>query len=142
MVLIAMTIIIMFIVLIAWSYHNLGKMDIPRKILWIVVFLGVIFIATYVTFIISKNNIIYPNNKIMSSVKNVITLIFTGVNGCFIMPIFCKNAEAMYQENIDRTQFGKRMLWCMVALIILLIFECGYMANTQKGILQIMYQNM
>ena len=69
MVLIVVTIIAMFVVLIFWSFTNLGEMNVGKKILWILIFLGMVILMTYATFVISKNNIEYPSSKIMHSVK-------------------------------------------------------------------------
>ena len=54
-----------------------------------------VILMTYATFVISKNNIEYPSSKIMHSVKNVLVLLFSGVNGCFLVPILCKSAEQL-----------------------------------------------
>lgn len=54
MVLIVVTIIAMFVVLIFWSFTNLGEMNVGKKILWILIFLGMVILMTYATFVISK----------------------------------------------------------------------------------------
>ena len=141
MVLIVVTIIAMFVVLIFWSFTNLGEMNVGKKILWILIFLGMVILMTYATFVISKNNIEYPSSKIMHSVKNVLVLFFSGVNGCFLVPILCKSAEQLDSKEIDDVHFLRRVLLFIFILIILLAFECGYMKTTQKGILEIMYNN-
>ena len=97
--------------------------------------------TTYVTFLISKNNITYPSQDIMNSVQEVLVLLFSGVNGCFFIPAVCKTVDNLYHKEIDETHFFRRMLLFGGILLILLIFECGYMKTTQKGILQIMYNN-
>lgn len=77
----------------------------------------------------------------MHSVKNVLVLLFSGVNGCFLVPILCKSAEQLDSKEIDDVHFLRRVLLFIFILIILLAFECGYMKTTQKGILEIMYNN-
>ena len=141
MVLIIRTIVVMFLVLIFWSFTNLGKIKISKKILWLILLFGIVFLTTYVTFLISKNNITYPSQDIMNSVQEVLVLLFSGVNGCFFIPAVCKTVDNLYHKEIDETHFFRRMLLFGGILLILLIFECGYMKTTQKGILQIMYNN-
>ena len=55
MALIIITIVVMFLVLIFWSFTNLGKIKISKKILWLILLFGIVFLTTYVTFLISKN---------------------------------------------------------------------------------------
>ena len=87
MILIIITIVVMFLVLIFWSFTNLGKINIGKKILWMILLFGIVFLTTYVTFLISKSNIIYPSQEIMHSVQEVLVLLFSGVNGCFFILI-------------------------------------------------------
>ena len=120
---------------------NLGKTNITKKILWMSLLFGIVFLTTYVTFLISKNSITYPSKEIMHSVQEVLVLMFSGVNGCFFIPAICKSIDNLYQKKIDETHFFRRVILFGVILIILLALECGYMKTTQKGILEIMYSN-
>ena len=140
MALIIITIVVMFLVLIFWSFTNLGKTNITKKILWMSLLFGIVFLTTYVTFLISKNSITYPSKEIMHSVQEVLVLMFSGVNGCFFIPAICKSIDNLYQQKIDETHFFRVILFGVI-LIILLALECGYMKTTQKGILEIMYSN-
>lgn len=141
MILIIITIVVMFLVLIFWSFTNLGKINIGKKILWMILLFGIVFLTTYVTFLISKSNIIYPSQEIMHSVQEVLVLLFSGVNGCFFIPAVCKSVDNLYSKKIDEVHFFRRTLLFGGILLILLAFECGYMRTTQNGILQIMYNN-
>ena len=93
MALIIITIVVMFLVLIFWSFTNLGKTNITKKILWMSLLFGIVFLTTYVTFLISKNSITYPSKEIMHSVQEVLVLMFSGVNGCFFIPAICKSIK-------------------------------------------------
>ena len=141
MILIIITIVVMFLVLIFWSFTNLGKINIGKKILWMILLFGIVFLTTYVTFLISKSNIIYPSQEIMHSVQEVLVLLFSGVNGCLFIPAVCKSVDNLYSKKIDEVHFFRRTLLFGGILLILLAFECGYMRTTQNGILQIMYNN-
>ena len=68
----------------------------------------------------------------MNSVQEVLVLLFSGVNGCFFIPAVCKTVDNLYHKEIDETHFFRRMLLFGGILLILLIFECGYMKTTQK----------
>jgi len=43
MALIIITIVVMFLVLIFWSFTNLGKTNITKKILWMSLLFGIVF---------------------------------------------------------------------------------------------------
>ena len=137
MPIIFITIIIMYAILLAWSFHSLVNMEIPKKILVIAVILIITYIFTYITYTISKQAINYQNEEIMSYVKNVLLLIFTGINGFITMPFLCKQIEGYYQENITQSDLAKKILITLIVLIVLLVLECGYMTNTQQGIIGI-----
>ena len=113
-------------------------METNKKILCIIAEFAVILIGTSITYMISKSNIQYPNKDSMLYVQNTLILLFSGINGLFIMPFLSRGIEMTYQENITLNQLGKRIILCTVILLFLLIFECGYMTTTQDGILRIM----
>ena len=52
MALIIITIVVMFLVLIFWSFTNLGKTNITKKILWMSLLFGIVFLTTVITFLI------------------------------------------------------------------------------------------
>ncbi len=138
MPIVIITIIITFFILILWTYRSLGNMEISKKVSWIIIQLLVVFLATYITYGISKHTIEYPNDEIMAYVRNILVLLFTGINGLFVMPFLSRGIEALYQENIVKQQLVMRAVLCIAVLIILLILECGYMTTTQNGILKVM----
>lgn len=138
MPLVIITIIITFAILIIWTYHSLGNIETSKKIIYIIIQLLVIFIATYITYAISKGQVVYQDKEISQQIQNALLPVFTGINGLFIMPYLSRGIEALYQENIKINQLFTRAILCIVILIVLLIFECGYMTTTQQGILKIM----
>ena len=138
MPLVIITIIITFAILIIWTYHSLGNIETSKKIIYIIIQLLIIFIATYITYAISKGQVVYQDKEISQHIQNALLPIFTGINGLFIMPYLSRGIEALYQENIKINQLFTRAILCIVILIVLLIFECGYMTTTQQGILKIM----
>ena len=138
MPLVIITIIITFLVLIIWTYRSLGNIETSKKVIYIIAQLVVVFIATYITYEISKNNIEYPNGTAKTYIQNTLVFIFTGINGLFVMPLFSRQIEVAFQENSISSKLIKTALICLGILVILLLFECGYMTTTQQGILRIM----
>ena len=141
MPIVIMSIMITFLVLISWTYHSLGTMGTSQKALWIIAQLVIVFIATYITYGISKASIRYPNETIMKYVQNTLVLIFTGINGLFVMPLFSKGLALINQENLEINQLFKRIGLCSTILLVLLLLECGYMTSTQEGILRVILVN-
>ena len=84
MAIIIITSIILYILMILWSYHNLEDVDKPKKILCIVIEAIFTLIITYITFNISPKIIEYPNEEILETIKISLICVFTGINGfCF-----------------------------------------------------------
>ena len=54
--------------------------------MYTVIGLITIYIITLIIFQITKNGINYQNAQIQGNIRNVIVLIFTGINGIIIMP--------------------------------------------------------
>ena len=131
----------MYIILIAWCFHNLGNIEPFKKILCIGLLILILYIATSITFNISKSEVIYPNAQMIGIVKQTLVWIFAGLNGFIVMPYICREIEALYQENITIDNCIKRIGISIIVVIILLILECGYMTSTQKGILEIINSN-
>ena len=138
MPLVIVTIIITFTILIIWTYHSLGNMEKSKKVIYIIAELIVVFIATYITYGMSKGKIEYSNDAVMKYIQNILVPLFTGINGLFVMPFFSRGIESAFQENMKTNKLLKRAILCVGILLILLIFECGYMTTTQQGILKIM----
>ena len=91
----------MYIILIAWCFHNLGNIEPFKKILCIGLLILILYIATSITFNISKSEVIYPNAQMIGIVKQTLVWIFAGLNGFIVMPYICREIEALYQENIN-----------------------------------------
>ena len=129
MPIIVITIIIMYIILISWCFHNLGNIEPLKKILCIGILILILYIATSITFNISKSEVTYPNTEMIGVVKQTLVWIFAGLNGFIVMPY------------ISTEKCIKRIGISAIVVIILLIIECGYMTDTQKGILEIVNRN-
>lgn len=132
---------ISFIILIIWMWKNLGQIENSKKIVTIIVSILIIFIITLIVFNISKSNINYDNNNIQRDVRNVIVFVFSIVNGLIILPFVAKILGKINENEIEKEDFTKKILLIVVIFIIILFFECGYMKNTQEGILKV-YNSM
>ena len=134
-------IIIIYLVVIIWTWSSLEDIEIPRKILIIFAGIVVVFLITQIVFSISKNQIIYQNENVEKSISQIIVLLFTEVNS-LVLPIICKNIKKRANEEIENNALKIRMIIIIAIFLMCLYLECRYMPDIQKGILQIYKSNI
>ncbi|MBR3254725.1 MAG: hypothetical protein IKF97_00635 [Clostridia bacterium] len=133
-------IIAIFLILISWTWHNLGNIDKTKKVITIIASLIIMYVITLIIFNISKINVDYKSEEEMIAVRNVLVLLFTFINGLIVMPSFGKIINRVKEKEITKEQASKKFLITLAIFIIVLFFECGYLKDTQKGILDIYNQ--
>ena len=135
---IIIAIIIIYLILIAWSWKNLGNLEKSKKIIYIVIGLIATYIFTYIIILISRGNIEYPNDEIKQVMQNTLTILFAGINGSILMPYVAKTVDKINEEEIDKKGLKKKFIIFIILVVAILIFEIGYVGSTQEGILQIL----
>lgn len=133
-------IIAIFLILVSWTWHNLGNIDKTKKVGTIIVLLIIMMIITLIVFNISKTNVNYKTEEEMASVRNVLVILFTFINGLIIMPSFAKTISKINDKEITKEQASKRFIIALVIFVVILFIECGYLKDIQNGILNI-YHN-
>lgn len=141
MTLVIITTIIIYVILIAWTWQSLGSVEKTKKVVFILVGIVLMYLITLVVFRTTKGDIDYQNIEIQSSIQNVIVAIGTGINGIIVMPQIGKILDQMNENQIEKGQLIKKCLILIVVFIVCLIFESGYMKDTQQGILKV-YHSM
>ena len=131
--------LIIYFINIAWTWKSLGEMGKSSKVVFIIVGILVLFIITLITFNISAKNIQYQHQGETDTIRNVLVSIFTGINGIIIMPQLAKILEKAKNGDLEKNQIRNRLILWIAILIICLIFECGYMKDTQQGIVNIQH---
>ena len=129
--------IAMFLILISWTWHNLGDIEKIKKIITMIVLFVLIYIVTLIVFNISKSDILYNSKEAMENVKTILVLLFTIVNGLIIMPFIAKILNKISCNDIDYNDAKKSFLVIFIVFIIVIIFECGYLKDIQNGILNV-----
>lgn len=129
--------IIIYAVLIAWTWHNLGEIEKTKKVMLIAIGMLIIYLLTLFIFNISKQEIQYENEEFSTGIKNILVSVFTGVNGIIVLPFTAKIIEQINDGTIEKQSFITKIFIIIVVFIICLFVECGYMKNTQQGILRI-----
>lgn len=129
--------IAMFLILISWTWHNLGDIEKIKKIITMIVLFVLIYIVTLIVFNISKSDILYNSKEAMENVKTILVLLFTMVNGLIIMPFIAKILNKISCNDSDYKDAKKSFLVIFILFIIVIIFECGYLKDIQNGILNV-----
>lgn len=141
MALIIMGIIIIYLLVVIWTWTSLEDIEKKSKILIIFIGIIVVFLVTQIVFSISKNGIVYGNEDIEKSISIVIMLLFTGINS-LLLPFLGRNLKRRADGEIDNNILKLRIIIILVIFLMCLFLECGYMKDIQEGILNIYKSNI
>ena len=130
-------IIVMFLVLLGWTWSSLEDIEKTKKIEYIIVGFIVVYIITIIIYQISKIGISYENREIMKAIQNIFVLVFSIVNGYILLPYIFKKIVQIQNDEIDDKKFKKSIVILIAVIIILTIIESNYLANAQNETLQI-----
>ena len=128
---------LIFVISIVWVWHNLGNIERPRKIAFIIIGLAIIYLITLIIYNFSNPDIIYPSEEIEKYVSNVLIMIFTGLNSLILLPFIANLFDKILEEEIEKEQVKKRLIIILVIFVICIFIEKGYLKDTQEGIINI-----
>lgn len=132
MALVILITILVYIILIVWTWHNLGFIEKTKKIAFIVIGILLTYIITQIIFQISKGDITYPNDEIAKQIRNAIVAIFSGINGLILMPIIAKNLDKINENEIEKEVVSKRFIIIFVIFIIWHIYRMWIYENYSR----------
>ncbi len=132
---------IIYFVLIAWTWQSLGVIEKRKKVIFLLIGLFVMYIITLIIFNISKREINYQNQEVQVLVRRILVILFTGLNAIIFIPYIAKIWNKLKENNINKEELNKKIIILVVIFIICIVFECGYLKDTQQGIINI-YQSM
>ncbi len=141
MALIVITAIIIYLVLMAWTWQSLGFMAKTKKVIFMVIGIILMYVITLFVFQMTKGGIIYENPEMQKGIQNILVAIFTGINGIIIMPQIARIWDKMQEDETKKEILGKRIIILIIVFIVCLILESNYMKDTQESILR-MYQGL
>lgn len=134
--------IIIYGVSMVWTWKSLGELEKSKKIAVIVIGMVVTYIITLVIFSISKNGVDYGQVAGgENEIRRVIIAIFSGINSLILFPFISKQLNKIHEGEIEPKELTKKLSILLVIFIVCMFFECGYMKDTQKGILEIYQLN-
>ncbi len=135
MALISIIIIILFLVLLGWMWSSLGSIEKKTKIVCVIIGLVFTYVLTWTIYQISKKGIIYESQEAKKIIKKVFVILFTIINGYFILPYAFRKIEKIESEEIENQQVKKSIIIISLIILFLLIFESLYLRNIIQGII-------
>lgn len=141
MAFIIIVIIAIYFILIAWTWQSLGFIEKIKKVETILVGIIAIYLIIFIIFQITKSEVKYENIAMQKQVQNIIVAIFSGINGIIILPQIGKILDRLKENKIEKQVLVKRIVILAMIFILCLIFEKGYMKETEEGIWRV-YQSM
>ena len=110
MPLIIIVIIAVYLVLVAWTWHSLENIEKTKKIIVIAVGTVVIYILTLIIFNISKIGIDYGDIPNQSSMRNILVILFAGINGILVLPYIAKILAKINEDDIDKDTVKRKII--------------------------------
>ena len=94
MTFIIITAILVYVILIAWTWQSLGSIEKIKKV--VIILVGIIFMygITWIIFQTTKEGMNYQNIEMQNSVQNMLVAIFSGINGMIVMPQMAKMLDS------------------------------------------------
>lgn len=133
--------VILFLVVIAWTWTNLGKIEKKKKIVIIVISIIITYVITLITFLISKTGINYENQNMANDVQNLLVAVFTAINGLIVIQYVAKIFGKINNNEIDKKTAQKKLIIIAIIFLICIIIEASYLKDIQNGILDVYYKN-
>ena len=136
MIFIYLIIIVLFAVLILWTWNNVKDFeDNAKKIKFITVGIIILLISTFIIFTISKIGIKYPNDNVLKYVRRISILLCVPINGYVTLPHIAKIKSDIDTKTIDDEKSKKRIIILVAIIAIITFFEIFYLKDFQKGII-------
>lgn len=128
----------MFIILMFWSWHNLGNVENKTKFTIIAISSIVIYILTLVIYNISKNDEALASLKpeYISKIKNILVILFSLVNGYILMPHSFRRINQINNDEITSEKLKRSIVIMLVIFVLVIIFECNYLQELETGLAQ------
>ncbi len=137
MTLIIIGVILIFVISIVWTWHNLGNIEKPRKVAFIIIGLLITYLVTMLLYNLSNPDITYPSEEIQKTVANTLIFVFTGLNALIFLPLIANVLDKILEEEIEKTQAKRRIIIILVIFVVCIFVEKGYLESTQEGIMNI-----
>ena len=127
MAIIVIITIILFLVLIGWTWSNMENVEKEKKAGYIFSSIIVMILITTVIFSISASGVKYENQEMIKPVRLLLVAVFTAINGFVIIQYIGKILGRIHNQSIDEEEIKKKIILVLVIFLIVAIIECMYM---------------
>jgi len=128
--------IILYLLLLIWTYKNMYKLETKTKCIYIVGAFIFIYILTKILYNLGGNPIDKSLGEVAIIFNRTMVFIFAGVNGLIIIQYIASILNKYKEQIIDDKGFKKRVIIICIILIVFLIFEFNYMKDMQANMLE------
>jgi len=129
--------IILYAIVLFWTYKNMYALENKTKIIYTFAILIFLYIITKIVYNIGGNPIGKEFGEAAKTFNRTMISIFMGLNGLMIMPHIASALSKYNEETIDKNGLKKRVVIIMVIFVVLLIFEFIYIKDMQANMLEI-----
>ena len=129
--------IILYALLFVWTYKNMYELENKTKIIYIVSFLGILYIITKIIYNIGGNPIGKELGEVANTFNRTMLTIFIGINGLITMPHIASALNKYKEEQIDEKGMKKRIIIVGIIFVVFIIFEFNYIKDMQVSMLEI-----
>lgn len=128
--------IILYAILLIWSYKNMYALEKKTKLIYTFVILIFVYILTKILYNIGGNPIGRDLGDAAVTFNRTMLTIFVGINGLIIMPHIASSLNKYKEEIIDINQLKKRLIIICIIFVVFLIFEFNYIKDMQVNMLE------
>lgn len=135
-IIITIVTIVMFLILIGWTWNSLGSVENKKKVIYIISGILIVYVLTFVIYNVSKIGIVYENMSVMLTIRKVYIIIFTFINCYLILPFVFKNIDRLTCSELNNDVLSRIIIKLAIKILIIFILESIYFGNIQQGILK------
>jgi len=128
--------IILYVVLLVWTYKNMYALENRTKIIYTICMLIIVYIVTKILYNIGGNPIGKELGDAATTFNRTMLSVFVGVNGLITMPYIASILNKYKEKIIDEKGLRKRVIIILALFSIFLIFEFNYIKDMQVNMLE------
>lgn len=124
-------IVIMNLAAVLVIYRSLSNIELKNKLILLAIGEIVMYVILFIVYGISSAG---ANELVANSSRQIILFTLLPINVvCIEFPLMLL-FKKLQQGDIEKDSFNKRMIFCLIACILILVFEFIYIKSIQAGI--------
>ena len=124
-------IVIMNLAAVLVIYRSLSNIELKNKLILLAIGEIVMYVILFIVYGISSAG---ADELVANSSRQIILFTLLPINVvCIEFPLMLL-FKKLQQGDIEKASFNKRMIFCLIACILILVFEFIYIKSIQAGI--------